>query len=76
MGRRAAVVALVALLATVVTTTGVPGRSGSGAPAASAQSVMEGPPAAPFYHADPARLAAARQGEVINSRAASMPAFA
>lgn len=54
----------------------------AGAPGARAQSVAgdtgsieEPPQQAPFYHADPERLAAAANGEVINSRAVSMPAF-
>ena len=45
------------------------------APEARAQSVADGPPSDPFFHADPARLAAARPGEVINSRPVTMPAF-
>ena len=42
---------------------------------AQAQSVMEGPPPAPFYRVDPQRLAAARPGEVLNTRQVFMPAF-
>lgn len=53
------------------------------APAAGAQSLMEGgqgsimenPPPAPFYHTDPEVLAAAAKGEVINTRVVTMPAF-
>lgn len=38
-------------------------------------SIMEPPQPAPFYHADPERLAAAELGEVINTRDVTMPAF-
>lgn len=54
------------------------------APSAGAQSVMdnaggsimEPPQMAPFYHADPEVLESASNGEVINTRYVSMPAFA
>lgn len=52
-------------------------------PAARAQSLMEGgagslmedPQPGPFYHADPATLRAAANGQVINSRDVTMPVF-
>lgn len=39
------------------------------------QSIMEGPLPAPFYHTDPETLAAAENGQVINTRDVDMFAF-
>ena len=69
-----------ALLAVLIT---ILAQAFGHAPTAGAQSLMEGgagsimedPQPGPFYHADPEVLADAVNGDVINSREVTMPAF-
>lgn len=74
---RGSIALVVAVAVALVTMTG-PGLAPSTAQSVmdnAGGSIMEPPQPAPFYHADPAVLAAADLGEVINTRDVTMPVF-
>lgn len=70
-----AAVFTVALMTVLHVVGPVPGVRAQSLMEGGAGSLMEDPQPGPFYHADPARLAAAANGQVINTRDVTMPAF-